>query len=102
MEALTHAAVQMSMLSWACGAVLTESLRAVLCSWGAVDRREGFHTAVQIWPCAYEATFPDAQLESAVYISRIQADPEAEGPDFMVSLRTADGQEKVGLLSLLP
>lgn len=52
---------------------------------------------MQLWPCSYEATFPDGQLEGAMYISRIQADPEAEGPDFTVSLRTADGQEKVCL-----
>lgn len=65
--------------------------------WGHIDRREGFHTAVQLWPCGYEATWPESQLEGALYISRIQPDEDAEGPSFSVTLRTADGQEQVRL-----
>ena len=67
------------------------------CSWGHIDRREGFHTAVQLWPCGYKATWPESQLEGASYISRIQPDEDAEGPSFSVTLRTADGQEQVQL-----
>ena len=65
--------------------------------WGHIDRREGFHTAVQLWPCGYEATWPESQLEGASYISRVQPDEDAEGPSFTVTLRTADGQEQVSL-----
>jgi hypothetical protein len=67
------------------------------CSWGHIDRREGFHTAVQLWPCGYEATWPESQLEGASYTSRIQPDEDAEGPSFTVTLRTSDGQEQVPL-----
>ena len=64
-------------------------------SLGHIDRREGFHTAVQLWPSGYEATWPESQLEGASYISLIQPDEDAEGPSFSVTLRTADGQEQV-------
>lgn len=64
-------------------------------SWGDVDAREGFHTAVQLWPRGYEATWPEAQLPGASWVSHIGADAEAEGPNFTVALRTADGEEQV-------
>lgn len=50
---------------------------------------------MQLWPCGYEATWPETQLAGASYISRIQADEEAEGPSFTVTLRTAEGEEQV-------
>ncbi len=57
--------------------------------------REGFHTAVQLWPRGYEAIWPETQLEGACYVSRISADPDAEGVTFTVSLRPAEGEEQV-------
>lgn len=50
---------------------------------------------MQLWPCGYEASWPETQLAGASYISRIRADKEAEGPNFTVTLRTADGEEQV-------